>query len=231
MVRLRQKFILLLVLFTLPGISLFAQSERKPEVFLGYSNLQAQGLPDRNNLTGIFGSDFFNNRTTLHGFDTEVSAFPSSIFGLTGNFSFNENSRSNNRFIGLKDSVKTDIFYFLGGPTFTVGHSSRLQPFVRFLAGGAHTRFDTSSQLNLGFGNPVNNSFTTGTTNFAVAAGGGLDWRISNGLKLRVFQIDYTPIFLNDQSINALTRAGAIEPFTLNGQRMDNVRFSFGIVF
>jgi hypothetical protein len=48
---------------------------------------------------------------------------------------------------------------------------------------------------------------------------------------LRVFQIDYAPIFLSDQSINALTRAGAIEPFTLNGQRMDNVRFSFGVVF
>src|SRR5262249_7864441 len=179
MVRLR--LILLLLLFTFSGISLFAQSERKPEIFFGYSNLQAQGLPDRNNLTGIFGSDFFNNRTTLHGFDTEVSAFPSSIFGLTGNFSFNENSRSNNRFIGLRDSVKTDIFYFMGGPTLTVGRSSRLQPFVRFLAGGAYTRFNTSSQLNFGFGDLVNNSFTTGTTNFALAAGGGLDWRISDG--------------------------------------------------
>src|SRR5262249_17497633 len=148
-----------------------------PEVFLGYSNLQAQGLPDTNNLTGIFGSDFFNNRTTMHGFDSEVSAFPSSMFGITGHFSFDENSRSNTRFIGLNASVKTDIFYFLGGPTLTVGHSSRVQPFVRFLAGGAYTRFDTSSQLNLGFGSLVNNSFRTGTTNFALAAGGGLDWR------------------------------------------------------
>src|SRR5207249_5810791 len=98
MVRLRQKFILLLVLFTLPGVSLFAQSERKPEIFLGYSNLQAQGLPDRNNLTGILGSDFFNNRTTLHGFDSEVTGFLRNNFGLTGNFSFNENNRSTSIF-------------------------------------------------------------------------------------------------------------------------------------
>src|SRR5215470_6281878 len=148
----RPKLMLLVSIFMLSAVPLFAQSERKPELFFGYSNLQAQGLPDTNNLTGIFGSDFFNNRTTMHGFDSEVSAFPSSMFGITGNFSFDENSRSNTRFIGLNDSVKTDIFYFLGGPTLTVGHSSRVQPFVRFLAGGAYTRFDTSSQLNLGFG-------------------------------------------------------------------------------
>src|SRR5438105_2857382 len=108
----RQKSILLLVfVFMFSAISLFGQSERKPEVFLGYSNLQAQGLPDQNQLTGIFGSEFLNNRTTLHGFDTEVSGFPADSFGLTGSFSFNENSRSNSTFFRT-DSVKTDIFYF-----------------------------------------------------------------------------------------------------------------------
>jgi hypothetical protein len=35
----------------------------------GILNLQAW-IADKNNLTGIFGSDFFNNRTTLHGFDS-----------------------------------------------------------------------------------------------------------------------------------------------------------------
>ena len=221
--------ILLFSVFVLSSGSLFAQSERRPEIFAGYSNLQAQGLPDRNNSTGIFGSDFFNSRATLHGFNTEVSGFVADPLGITGSFSFNENSRSNSTF-NRTDSVKTDIFYFMGGPTLTIGRSSRLQPFAHFLAGGAHTRFDVSSQQSLSTGN-FTSSFKTGTTDFAIGTGGGLDWRIADHVKVRLFQIDYVPVFLSDNSFRTLTQAGAIEPFTLNGQRMDNVRFSFGIVF
>src|SRR5262249_8600837 len=128
------------------------------------------------------------------------------------------------------DSVKTDVLYFMGGPTVAIGHSSRFQPFARFLAGGAHTRFNVKSEQNLIAG-VFTNSFDTGTTDFAMAAGGGIDWRVADRLKVRLFQIDYAPVFLSDQSFRTLTQAGAIEPFTLNGQRMDNVRFSFGIVF
>src|ERR1051325_11451431 len=149
----------LTVVFTFSAVSLFAQSDRRTEVFLGYSNLQAQGLPDKNNITGIFGSDFLNNRTTLHGFNTDVSAFLTDNVGLTGNFSFNENSRDNNIF-NRTDSVKTDILYFMGGPTLSIGHSSRLQPFVRFLAGGAHTRFNIKSERTFSTGN-ITNSFDT----------------------------------------------------------------------
>src|SRR5207249_2097590 len=137
------------------------------DIFLGYSNLQAEGLSDKNDLTGLFGSNFFNNRTTLHGFDTEVTRYLTDSFGITGNFSFNENSRSN-RFFGTSDSLKTDIFYFMGGPTLTVGHSSRLQPFVRVLAGGSHTRFDVSAQP-IPFVRDFDLSFRTGTTDFAMA--------------------------------------------------------------
>ena len=76
----------LIAVFMLAAIPLFAQSEHKTDVFVGYSNLQAQGLPDKNSLTGIFGSNFFNNRTTLHGFGTEVSGYLTDNFGLTGSF-------------------------------------------------------------------------------------------------------------------------------------------------
>ena len=219
----------LIAVFMLAAIPLFAQSEHKTDVFVGYSNLQAQGLPDKNSLTGIFGSDFFNNRTTLHGFGTEVSGYLTDNFGLTGSFSFNENNRSNNFFLGT-DSLKTDVFYFMGGPTLTMGHSSRFQPFVRFLAGAAHTRFDVSAQP-VSFLTDANVSFKTNTTDFALGAGGGLDWRVGDKLKVRLFQVDYAPVFLSDQSIRSLSLAGAVQPFTLNGQRMDNVRFGFGIVF
>jgi opacity protein-like surface antigen len=223
------RFILLSVFFLFSSISLFAQSDRKTEFFVGYSNLQAQGLPDKNNVTGIFSSDFLNDRSTLHGFATEVNGFLSGNFGLTGSFSFNENKQSNATFL-RSDSVKTDILYFMGGPTFKVGNSSRFQPFVRVLAGGAHTRFDVNSERTFASG-ALTNSFNTHTTDFAMGAGGGLDWRVKDKFKVRLFQVDYAPVFLSDQSVRRLTDAGAIEPVTLNGQRMDNFRFVFGVVF
>jgi opacity protein-like surface antigen len=222
------KSVLLLTACMLFSVSLFAQEGHKPEFFLGYTNLQAQGLPDQNSVTG-FGSNFFNNRTTLHGFGTEGTAYLWDALGLTGSFSFNENNLSDVT-ANETDSLKTDIFYFMGGPTLKIGHSSRLQPFARFLAGGAHVRFNATSELST-FGGNLTNSFSTGTTNFAFGAGGGLDLRVGDSMKVRLIQVDYAPVFLSNQSINILTQAGAIEPFALNGQRMDNVRFSFGIVF
>src|SRR5262245_16626612 len=179
-----RKSILLVTIFAFSTVAVFAQSEHKPEIFFGYSNLQAQGLPDKNNTTGIFGSDFFNNRTTLHGFNSEVTGHLADAFGITGNFSFNENSRSNSTDI-RNDSVKTDIFYFMGGPTLKLRGSSRFQPFVRFLAGGAHTRFNVSSEQGVDVGT-VTNSFKTGTTDFAMAAGGGIDWRVADHMKVRL---------------------------------------------
>jgi opacity protein-like surface antigen len=211
----------LIVLFLLSTASLFAQSERKPELFFGYSNLQAQGLADSNG--------FFNNRATLHGFDTAVTPFFGDRFGITGDFSFNENGQTSN-FSNGSDSVKTDVFYFMGGPTVNLGNSGRLQPFARFLAGGAHTRFNVSSERTA-FGGNVSTTFKTGTTDFALGIGGGLDWRLNDAFKVRLFQFDYVPVFLSNQSINTLTQAGALEPVILNGQRMDNYRFSVGIVF
>ena len=61
----RKCFTLLIVVFAFSSVSLFAQSERKPEFAFGYSNLQAQGLSNQNDLTGLFGSNFFNNRQDL----------------------------------------------------------------------------------------------------------------------------------------------------------------------
>jgi hypothetical protein len=56
--------------------------------------------------------------------------------------------------------------------------------------------------------------------------------RIGQGpYRIRLIQIDYTPVFLRDKSVQVLGTAGAIQPVNLSGQRQDNVRFSFGVVF
>ena len=199
------------------------------DVFLGYSNLQAEGLPNPTPSNTPFGIDFFRDRSTLHGFNAEVTGYPTDAFGLTGDFSFNRKERRS-EVTGGEDVIRTDVYYFMAGPQLSVRNSGRLEPFVRVLAGGAHTRFEASSRRVVLNGD-VTSSFDTGSTSFAMAAGGGLDIRLGDNFKLRVIQVDYAPVFLRDRSVEVLGATGVIQPQTLEGQRQDNVRFSFGIVF
>jgi hypothetical protein len=61
--------------------------------------------------------------------------------------------------------------------------------------------------------------------------GGGVDVRVNDRVKVRVFQIDYAPIFLGDRSVRVLGSAGALRPVELEGQRQDQLRLSFGVTF
>src|SRR5262245_686579 len=101
----------------LSSVSLFAQGERKPEVFVGYSNLQAEGLPNRNNSTSFFSNNFLNQRGTMHGANVAGTLFPIENIAVTGDLSFNRQSRSAD-FSGGKSSERTDIIYLLGGPAY-----------------------------------------------------------------------------------------------------------------
>jgi opacity protein-like surface antigen len=210
---------------TVPG--LYAQRSGV-DIFIGYSNLQAEGLPDRN-VSVPFDSDFFRDRTTLHGANVGITGFPTAVFGITGDFSFNRKERRED-VAGGEDVLRTDVYYFVGGPSLSFRNASRVEPFLRVLGGGAHTRFEALSRRPLGNGT-TESSFEVGSTSFAMVAGGGLDIRVGENFKIRIIQVDYSPVFLRDRTIEVLGGTGVIEPQTLDGQRQDNVRFSFGVVF
>ena len=198
------------------------------KVFVGYSNLQAEGFSNQNTVSGFPGADFFRNRTTLHGVNASITGSAHGI-GVTGDFSFNRNSQGSD-VLGVQNTMNTDLYYFMAGPSFHYNGRSRVEPFARILAGGAHTRFDVSNQVSLNPGTAIS-SFEVGSTNFAMGVGGGLDLRIGDGpYRLRLIQVDYAPVFLKDKSVQVLQQTGAVTS-TLEGQRMDNVRFSVGFVF
>jgi opacity protein-like surface antigen len=94
------------------------------------------------------------------------------------------------------------------------------------MAGAAHTRFRGATTTPGG----VQSTFRANTWDFALAGGGGLDIRVG-GVKLRVVQVDYAPIFLSSSSFDTLSSSGAVDPTLINSQRQDNIRFSFGISF
>src|SRR5215212_9907338 len=70
------------------------------EVFAGYSNLQSEGLPNRNTPSWIFDNNFFRSRTTLHGANVAVSGFATNWFSLTGDVSFTRHKESNENSAG-----------------------------------------------------------------------------------------------------------------------------------
>lgn len=202
---------------------------QSPEVFVGYANLQGEGLPERNDPNWVFNTDFFKARTTLHGINASVSGYGDSGIGFTGDVSFSRRGRTDN-FSGGTDERHTDIYYFLGGPSVKFSTDHTLQPFARVMAGAAHTRFEVSRSVSAS-GGTSSSQFEVGSTDFAAGVGGGLDIRIGGRAKLRVIQFDWLPVFLRDRTVDVLGSNGVIQPSTLNGQRQDNFRFSFGITF
>lgn len=206
--------------------------ETGPEIFVGYSNLQAEGITAEEAEAGdSFDDEVFGEREGLHGFNAAITGYFTPRVGLTGDFSYHQKSRDFTvAGVDSQGDIDTRVFNFLGGPTVRFPNESRVTPFVRALFGAAHTRFEVEETRTVPTGT-VRNQFDTGATDFAMAVGGGLDVRLNEKISLRVFQFDYNPVFLRDRSISRLNQAGAIVSGTLEGQRQDNLRMSFGIVF
>jgi opacity protein-like surface antigen len=221
-------------LFTLLCVpASFAQTtERKgPEFFVGYTNMQAEGVPSQEtNTNNSFDDKVFGDRAGLHGFNAEVTGYVTPRFGLTGDFSFNQRSRSFNNGNGTEGDVDTRIINVLGGPQVKFPNQTRVTPFLRSLFGIANTRFEAQQRTTVA-GGTVSNSFTTNATDFAMAVGGGLDVRVNDRVSIRALQVDYNPVFLRDRSISVLGSAGAVQAQTLESNRQDNIRLSFGVVF
>ena len=224
----RQRLVLFCVLMMLPAAFLFGQGEYKPQYFIGYSNLQGEGFLGKNDPDNVLSPDFLDRRSTLHGVNAEVTV-PIRNFGITGDFSFNRNKLSSDILDG-EQSTKTDVYYFVGGPSYQFRNSSRFQPFVRALGGAARTNFEIEAERQISTGR-VTSEFDAGSTDLALMVGGGFDVRLNDKVKMRLLQIDYAPIFLRDRSVRVLGNAGALQTVELEGQRQDHVRFSFGFTF
>ena len=206
-------FITLLVFCCVPLTA--AQSSDKPSVefFAGYSvlktNYEAEPPPTPFTLLIVA----FDGKQTLNGFNVAGTKYLKKGFGLTGDFSGHFHTRTLADPLGGTNATKVRVFNILGGPHYKFRNNSRVTPFVRGLAGVAHTR------VTLDFPS-LNSNEVAGSTDFALAIGGGVDVRVNDRIDLRVFQADYNPIFL---------RAG--NELGLGNTRADNVRFSFGVVF
>jgi hypothetical protein len=202
------------------------------EAFVGYTNLQAEGLPEKNDPTwSAFDVPFFKQRTTLHGINGSFSGYLNgSNFALTGDLSWARRGHSG-VFDGEERSRHIDTSYFVGGPTVKLTRREKWQPFARILAGVARTSFEASTTTSQPGGGTSTQEFDVASSDFTASADGGIDLQLGESTKLRLFQVDWMPIFLSDRSVEILGSGGVLQPANLNHQRQDNRRFSIGLVF
>ena len=202
----------LLILCCVPLAVAQSNDRSSVEFFAGYSVLRTRYEPEQPNppMPVIVA---FAGKQTLNGFNVSASGYFTERFGLTGDFSGHFKTHKLADPLGGNIETHIRVFNLLAGPQYRFSSDSRVTPFVRALAGIANTR----ARLEVP---SLNVTDTLSSTDFALAIGGGLDVRISERVDLRVFQVDYNPIFLS--SGNELG---------FGNTRADNVRFSFGVVF
>lgn len=217
---------------SVPAQGTNAGTDRRWEGFVGYSNLQAEGVPQQErNTNNSFEDRVFGERNGLNGLNAAFTGYVTPRFGLTGDFSWHSKDRDFTTAAGGRGDIDTRVVNVLGGPQVRFPNQTRATPFLRALFGVANTRYEASESFTPAGGGNVTRTFETNATDFAMALGGGVDIGLSERVGLRLIQVDYNPVFLRDRSINVLGAAGAIQPQRLESNRQDNIRLSVGLTF
>jgi hypothetical protein len=192
------------------GGLLVAQEVPKADLFLGYSFVRSNSVP-------------------------QISAYTST--GGIGGFAwnFNEHIAGEAQLGGYRNAnveqlqFATTTFDYLFGLRISVGRTKTVDPWGHALAGGqaAWNSVAVNSPLVINpFAAPLPpvSRYNTSQNAFAAAIGGGLDLRLSRHILCRPLQIDY--LRSKFAGINVTVPSGT------NGSRfLNNVRYAAGIVF
>jgi len=213
------------------GAALAQESNSKVQVFGGYSFFHAGtgGLGANNLDPALEVSPNTLGPTTnyIDGGNGEVQYNVTPRFGLVADV----NGRTGplltvtmgNAISGLPN---TTAYSFLFGPQISFKANPKLHPFVHALFGWDDLRIDASTPKGL----PTVSS-TPALTNsaFTAALGGGLDYRFTRHIGLRLGQIDYFRTTHNERSIYGdLFGPGNFQGLATN---QVNARASAGILF
>ncbi len=185
-----RKLVFLVAVVLVVGVSARAQHPRV-EIFGGYSYANLD--------EGLFPLPSLSGRRNANGWGASFSLNANRFFGFTADFS-GQHGDVDVRIVdpilgciavfppppGCTTGVNFSTQQFLFGPRFTL-RGAGATAFVHVLLGAARTRL--SSFTLLGGIVPARSE-----TDFALAAGGGLDVRLSPFLALRAFQVDYIPV-------------------------------------
>jgi len=150
------------------------------ELFVGYSYLRAMPTIAADNRMGW-----------LNGGSASIALNVGQYLGLVADFGGFDDSKIRLLGTGGSPSIDADssgtAYTYLFGPRLSLRGHERFTPFVQALFGGIHASEVTMSTGCTGVGCrvlPAENSF-------AVAAGGGLDFRVHHHFAIRIIQAEY----------------------------------------
>lgn len=185
-----RKLILLALFVACSAPAALAQDDRdKVNVFVGFSHNRVD--------TGVADDDpdiddILDEREGFNGVNGSVTGNISRYVGLKGDYSFHTKTFSDAAFPGVE--VRSNLHNFLGGVQFKDNSkATKVKPFAHVLAGAAHATFDVQ-----GLAAPA--GIDDSETGFAMAIGGGLDFRVSDRIDIRAVQFDYNPTRLASET-------------------------------
>jgi hypothetical protein len=199
------------VSFVISPLAVFAQGAPKAEIFAGYSfanyELLSPAPAFANSFETVSGNP--SGRLNTNGWNASVAAnlnpWFSFVTDFSGYYSGSSVSTTTTQTItnscapvscppvtstSVNTAAKPRIYNFLFGPQFSFT-AGKIKPFAHFLVGGEHSdiaRFATfTSSGNI---ESLAEPPETGSTGFALALGGGVDYSLKHNLAWRV-QADY----------------------------------------
>jgi hypothetical protein len=220
------------VCLVLCSLAAFSQDYSKVQVFGGYSwmHLDSAGMNNSNldqATTGVAGTNSLKNG--FSGWTGEVQYNVNDWAGIVVDGGGNYGTRVS--VSGVTGIPNGSSYTFLVGPVVQQA-AGNWKPFGHLLFGFNRQNTDlVNAVLNPGVV-PTNTSDTA----FAVAFGGGLDYKVGKHVSLRLAQLDYI-LTTHDYStvsnaiINGLATSAIITNIPTSDTRQNNFRYSGGIVF
>jgi len=213
-----KRVLLVLVGLTIFALPVVAQDYPKAELFLGYEyvrfNPAHEASGNQNfNMNGGGGSIAYNFSPAI-GLKAEFTGAGVGDMRVCSSTGLNCLTTSGN------------FFTYLFGPQFTY-RKSRVQPFAHVLFGGAYSNvYGNIAQAGTISLTPTTADF--GKHAFALAAGGGLDVKVSKSVAIRLGQFDY---FMTRFSGRWIDTSGTGTAGGLEISNQSNFRYLAGINF
>jgi opacity protein-like surface antigen len=162
------------------------------EIFGGYSYMRASTL-------------FTGERINLHGASFSAAFYVNHWLGIVGDGGFYHAGN-------IADQFSLTLWSYQAGPRVMFRNRTHFAPYGQFLIGGGHAGGTLyTSSLGPGLA-PI------GTNNsFLYTVGGGLDYRLTNRISIRIAQAEY----LHSEFLNG----------SVTGHVQNNLRLSTGVVF
>lgn len=200
-------------------------STPKWQVFGGYSVLHEDkgGLTDLKVNLGLHDpSSEFGVRTNFNGWNAEAQYNTGRWFGIA----IDASGYSATPFTATSATSLPTLrrYAFLAGPVLTYRTKSKVTPYVHALFGSEFARLSASTPSNPA----AASSIVTNYTDFTIALGGGVDFKLSKHFSLRGGQLDWYRTNLNLSSF--YDHAYNSDEFPGLSTKQKNLRFSAGVV-